>query len=294
MRIILTLLFLAVLALSLTLSLDESAMNLHDESFERAMIAFGLAKGLNAIISLIQGTQLSLTPVGVGMTFSVGEVLDPLNDMVERFSWVMLGATVSLGIQKIVLILSTKLFLQVALFLSVGTVLFFMWMKKLKTHGFFILSIRIVLFLFILRFGAIAFVYSSELFYNSILQTEFATSSAVLEKTKDKLEEMQSKNNKIVESKKDSAWYELDVRTKYEELKSQLNIQQQLKSLEESMESASRKIINLITIFVVQSILMPLLFLWLLFASIRWIFRMEMDAEHIFRMLNKTQKSSRI
>ena len=90
MKIILSVLLVLLLGLSLFLDVDKAAMEIQNESFDRAMIAFGLAKGLNAVISLLQGTELSFTPVGVGLNFSVGEVLDPFNDMVERFSWVML------------------------------------------------------------------------------------------------------------------------------------------------------------------------------------------------------------
>ena len=52
-------------------------------------------------------------PAGVGVTLSIGELLDPFNDMVERFSWVMLLTSVSLGIQKILLIFGGKLFLKI-------------------------------------------------------------------------------------------------------------------------------------------------------------------------------------
>ena len=100
MKIFTTVLIFVALALSFTFALDENAMKLQNEAFDRALVSFGLAKGLNAVISLIQGTQLSFAPVGVGVSFSVGEALDPFNDIVERFSWIMLAATVSLGIQK--------------------------------------------------------------------------------------------------------------------------------------------------------------------------------------------------
>ena len=40
-----------------------------------------------------------MQPVGVGVTLTIGEVLDPLNDLVERFAWLALVASVSLGLQ---------------------------------------------------------------------------------------------------------------------------------------------------------------------------------------------------
>lgn len=287
MKIFITILLILILLLSLSLGLDVNAKEMQDEAFDRAMIAFGLAKGLNAVISLIQGTEFSFTPVGVGLNFSIGEVLDPFNDMVERFSWVMLGASVSLGIQKLLLLLSSKIFLQIAISLSILTSIFFIWQKRVVNHSYFIFSLRVFILLLVLRFGAIFFVYSSELFYNSVLQDEYQKSSFVLENTQNKLEEIQNESKNIVNSKKKSSWYELDVSAKYKELKEQLNISQKLDDLKASIEEASKNIISLITIFVVQSLIMPLLFLWFFIFSIKFAFRMDLDESKVSLFLNK-------
>ena len=53
--------------------------------------------------SVIQDTEIAFSPAGVGVTLAVGEILDPINDLIERFSFVMLVSTASLGIQKILL-----------------------------------------------------------------------------------------------------------------------------------------------------------------------------------------------
>lgn len=74
-----------------------------DAGFNRALVSFGIAKGLNMVISLLQSTQFSAQPLGVGIAISPGELLDPINDLVEQFSNVMLLATVAFGIQKILI-----------------------------------------------------------------------------------------------------------------------------------------------------------------------------------------------
>ena len=290
MRIFITLLLLLVLALGLLVNLEEGALKLHDEAFDRAMISFGLAKGLNAIISLIQGTELSVAPIGVGLNFSVGEVLDPFNDMVERFSWVMLASSVSLGIQKLLLVLSSKLFLQVALMLSVGISLCVLWINKLSNYTFFVLSIKVLILLFILRFGAILFVYTSDVFYHSVLQAEYTTSSSAIEETKTKLEDVQNENKKLVEAKKESGFFN-GVSSKYDEIIENLNISKQLSALETNIEKASRKIISLITIFIVQTIIMPLLFLWFFIAAIKSLFTVKFNNNIIALMFNKSKIS---
>ena len=287
MRIFISILLISILGLSLTVGFDNEAMRLHDEAFDRAMISFGLAKGLNAIISLIQGTELSFTPVGVGLNFSVGEVLDPFNDMVERFSWVMLVASISLGVQKLLLVLSTKLFLQIAIGISVVVSLVFMWFKQLQNSAFFPFALKVLFLLLVLRFGAVLFVYSSEVFYNSVLKVEYVSSSKVVEQTKKELEDMRDKNKKIIDTKEkvkktNTKWYEWEIGSTYDNIKAKLDISKQLESLQESIEEASKKIITLITIFVVQSVIMPLLFLWLFLVSIKFIFRVEIDTGFMY------------
>ena len=67
---------------------------------------YAVLRGLNAVISMAQGTELAIEPMGVGVTLTPGELLDPLNDMIEQVSSVLLVASASIGIQKIILDLS--------------------------------------------------------------------------------------------------------------------------------------------------------------------------------------------
>ena len=276
MKIFMSIILLLLLVLNLGFEVDEGALKVQDEAFDRAMIAFGLAKGLNAIISLIQGTELSFTPVGVGLNFSIGEVLDPFNDIVERFSWVMLGASVSLGIQKILLSLSAKVFLQVLFALGVAISIFLLWSKKVHSKELFVYSFKFFMLLFIFRFSAIIFVYSSNILYITTLQEEYEHSSVVVMSTKVELQELQEQNKQIMNNKNESGFFS-EFENKYSKLKNSLDLSKQLDGMQESIELASRNIVNLITIFILQTILMPLLFLWLMILSIKAVFHLKFE-----------------
>lgn len=82
--------------------LDTPASDTLNATMAKAFVTFATARALNAGISLLQSGQVSVQAVG-GVSFKPGEVLDPLNDLVEQFSNVMLAATVALGIQKVLL-----------------------------------------------------------------------------------------------------------------------------------------------------------------------------------------------
>jgi signal transduction histidine kinase len=79
--------------------LDDFSSNDINASISNAGLIYGTARGINALVSLLQGTELNI-PL---LTFSIGEVLDPVNDLIERFSQVILLALGSLALQKILL-----------------------------------------------------------------------------------------------------------------------------------------------------------------------------------------------
>lgn len=93
---------------------DRPAASSIDAGLKRAFVTFAAARGLNALISAAQGTEITIG-AGASATFSIGEVLDPINDLVEKFADFMLLATVSFGIQKVLLSIGQHVVLQIAL-----------------------------------------------------------------------------------------------------------------------------------------------------------------------------------
>lgn len=86
-------------ALSWTGSLDDYSGEYLDDALISGGLVYATARGINAAVSVLQGTEI--TPAVA--TFTVGEVLDPVNDLIERFSGMLLWALGSLALQKILL-----------------------------------------------------------------------------------------------------------------------------------------------------------------------------------------------
>ncbi len=61
----------------------------------RALATFAIARTINGVISVIQETQVGFS-VGVSTTVAPGQLLDPLNDLIERFSTAALIAATAL------------------------------------------------------------------------------------------------------------------------------------------------------------------------------------------------------
>ena len=55
-----------------------------DAGLKAALISFASARALNAVISVTQGTQVGLQPGGLGVTLSLGQVLDPIIESARR------------------------------------------------------------------------------------------------------------------------------------------------------------------------------------------------------------------
>ena len=136
---------LIVITLSLAMSgfLDNISKKYTDEAMQRSLIAFGVARGLNGVISVVQGTEIAVHPAGFGVNFTPGQVLDPINDLIEQFSWVLLLSTTSLGIQKLFLTIGSTLTTTLLFTTSLFLVLYMVWRPSAlgpKTRRMVILS----------------------------------------------------------------------------------------------------------------------------------------------------------
>ena len=100
-----------LLALAWQGGVDRLAGDYVSASLLDAGIIYATARGINALVSALQGTELDMWLV----TFSIGELLDPINDVIERFSAVMTLAVTSLVIQQLLLVIVSDVTFSVAL-----------------------------------------------------------------------------------------------------------------------------------------------------------------------------------
>ena len=262
MKIFLTLFLLFMAVLSFSTQVDASAMEIYKETFERAVYSFALVKGLNAIISVLQSTEINLS-LFVGATVGVGEILDPINDLVERFSFVMLVSSVSIGIQHLLLLVGKSLFIKSFLLLSAGISIFALWMKKFNTNFVFVFFIKLFLLLLILRFGAVVFVYSTEFIYKEVYIKEYTLSNDYIQAYKDDLDVLRENKQEF-----NSLWVQLKNKT----------------------ETFSNKVIQLITMFIVTTVLFPLVFLWFLVFLMKFIFNLKLNYALLTGFKNKREE----
>lgn len=108
-KVIVLLAVSALVALAWLDLLDERASGHMMGVMMEALTAFGIAKVLNGAISVLQSVELSIGVASV----TVGEVLDPLNDLVEMYATLMKLSIGSLVIQNLLMEIVSTLFFKV-------------------------------------------------------------------------------------------------------------------------------------------------------------------------------------
>lgn len=101
-RALIGLLLAAALALAWMRPLDALAERQVEAGLKRALVAFASARTLNAVLSALQGATVSFQ-VGAGLSVKPGAVLEPLDDVVEQFSNLMFVATASFAVQRLMI-----------------------------------------------------------------------------------------------------------------------------------------------------------------------------------------------
>jgi hypothetical protein len=237
---------------------DDIGKRYTDASFKRALVTFGVARGLNGVISVAQGTEVAMEPAGIGVVFAPGQILDPVNDLIERFSWVMLASTTSIGIQGLLLkIFSSPVFTLLVAVAVAGALLLLWWPRLPDVWRKRVYRITAVLL--ILRFLIPAMAISGEGFYRLFLASDFHASSAHLSQTKETLGHL-SENTRHADRAVDHlSWYD-GLRRNIQKSLAAMNVDEYVAALQRAVENLTEHTINLIVVFTLQTILFPLFF----------------------------------
>ncbi|MCG8370422.1 MAG: hypothetical protein MJA32_07930 [Proteobacteria bacterium] len=260
----------AVVAAALALSgfADGASGDYADEAFKRALVTFAIARTLNGIISVAQGTELAVEPGGVGVAFTVGQILDPINDLVEQFSSVMLVATSSLGLQSILLDMTGWWGVTFALVAAATFLLVSAWWPGGTRSSTAALALRLFLIAGFLRFALPILIVGTHVVFTEFLESEHDRAAAVLEATSSAIEDL---NRQEPVAGADSAGAGLMDRLGeiWDSSVGHLDVSGRIERLRESASNASEQMIRLIVIFVLQTIVLPLVFLWLVVEGLK-------------------------
>lgn len=237
------------LALVWTAPLDRVAQDYTESGLKRAVATFAAARAMNAVISVLQSFQ-----VGVGASVQLGAALDPIDDLVEQFSTLMLAATLSFGTQRLLIEVSGALPFSILL-----TVVFLAWgaWRGLGRAPPGWLP-RIALALLLLRFAVPLAALGSEATYRLLLATKYEDSQARIKAAGIPEAEVQAGESFADTVKR---WWAQGA-----------DVGKKIAMLNAKVENWVDHLVRLAAIFIVQTIVLPLLFLWLMLRSYRLFF----------------------
>jgi len=271
-RWLLSLVLLLAAVLSVTPFLDQRAAADYDQLFQRALITFALARTINGVISVVQGTEIALQPAGVGVTLTPGEILDPVNDLVERFSWIMMGATISLGVQNVLLDISAWWVIQILLTALAAWLLIRLWYPGQASQFSRILLTRVFPLLLFIRFAVPVMLIANDLLYQQFLEQRYQQSTEIITEAGRELEQIRVEASAA--SPGDDEDNMLDAITRaWSSTVDSIDLSGRLNAMQAHAAEVIEHLIQLSVVFVLQTVLMPIAFLWLFAQVAKKLFR---------------------
>lgn len=313
--LVVAVLFLAVLFSWLD-PIDSHANQQVDDGLKRALVTFASARALNAVISVVQGTEITAQPLGFGLTVTVGQILDPVNDLVEQFSNLMLVACVAFGVEKVLLTVGASWIVSL-LFSSIVIAWIGLYLLNRDRPAWIS---RAMIILVVIRFALPFSLVGSGLIFDGFLKTKYDHSHAAIQSvstdlsaTKDFIEEdtASTAQNSAGEAQKKPGFFgrllgprvekngasdsntgetgaEAPNNSEKQSFWSKINPKKRIENLKQSVEKITERIIDLMVVFVFQTILMPLIFLWLFISLVRG--SNQIPAEALAWIKSKTSK----
>lgn len=264
-NLLISLCAIAVLACAWLPPLDGPAEQQIDNGLKRALVTYGSARALHAIVSVAQGTSFTAAPMGVGTTLTVGQVLTPVAEMLKQFSDLMLLVCVSFGIQK--MLVAVGGFWLVSLSLSIATAAWaYRFWQKLPQRAWLN---KVLIVLLLVRFAVPVTTLATDVVYQGVLSSTYTESQNAIESvstdsgkaaanaTSDTPEDTNAETPGMLDRLKE--WAKKKVATPSEKLE----------KLKTTVSQAFKHMVQLMAIFVIQTIIMPLLFLLALYSAIK-------------------------
>jgi hypothetical protein len=236
-----------ILALALVLvwlrPLDTTAEEYTEAGLKRAFATFAVARGMNAAISVLQSASVTFQ-IGAGASLQLGAVLDPLDDLVEQFSWLMLAATLSFATQRLLIEASGAW--PVSVVLTMLLLAWGIWHLKDRTPPGWLP--HLALGLLCLRLAVPVTALGSEVTYRMLLAGEYEASEAHIANAGVPDVDIQADESLAERVKR---WWAQST-----------DIGKKIELLKASADGWVEHIVRLAAVFIVHTIVLPLLFLW--------------------------------
>ena len=245
---------------------DAQATRQVEAGLKRALASFAAARALDAVISVAQGTQVALEPGGVGVVLAPGQALDPINDLVEQFSTLMLLASVSFGVQRVLIAIGGHAVVSALVTACALGWAALRWRGRVPPFGL----TRLLLVLLLVRFCVPLVVLGSDLAFRVFMAEDYAAAQQSIDGSARRIDQAGAVStdrppageNRIEQLKR---WWSDAV--------DKPDVGKRLDELRQLAAGAVDHIVRLIVIFLLQTLVVPIGLLWTLLGSWRLLYR---------------------
>ncbi len=256
-RLLLFLGFAIILAGAWFRPLELVATQQVDAGLKRALVSFGTARALNAIISVAQGTELAVEPGGVGVKLAPGQVLRPINDMVEQFAELMLAASVAFGVTRVLISIGSYWVVSLLLSAFAAGWLWFRWRGRESP----VWLARALFVLLLVRFAVPLVTVGSDVLFQRFLNDDYEASQSAITGNTGQLATLSppvdEPNAGTGIGERIKRWWSQNIDA----------VGTRLDKLKQVAGQVTEHIVKLIVVFLMQTLVMPLLLFWVLYRA---------------------------
>lgn len=246
--------------------LDSTADTYFKDSIAKAGVSYGVCRIINGTVSVIQQSSVQLEPAGIGMSLAVGQIVDPINDMVERLSDVLVLSITSLGVQEIMheigVVLAPSVMAILVLLVSI-----LIWCKGERFNAIYRVLMNLIIIVLIgrccLSVSSLANEFLQENFFEDrIIEANAELSdSTVSLKTIEEIEIPEYRG--MIKTIESSAKY---LKSKTVDFKNAVGVVVENKTL--IVENLLKLTFLYLGIFFIQVLFLPLLIFWLMMKTV--------------------------
>lgn len=254
-----------IIAITWLPQIDRLALQQVDAGLNRALVTFGIAKALDAAISVVQSAQFSFN-AGVGFALTVGEILDPLNDLVEEFSSFILAASVAFGIQKLLLAVGGYTGVKVVLSgLSAIWVFLVVTQRKLPKALAYLWAL-----ILLVRFAVPLVTIGGNFLFENFMATQYQASETAIKTAIADINALSPDQlNPQTSQEPKSLWDK--IKPALPNLPNTAELKAMIDHFKQKVDGVTQKVIghfvNLMVVFILQTLIFPVVMLWLLYQA---------------------------
>lgn len=275
-------------------AVEEISAKQRRETLKKATVAYVSAKLINKILTSLQRVEISVQPLGVGVSFAPGEMLSAANDAIERVCAALFSVIGLMLVEKLTIgmisFVCFKVLFPVAFILGILYCVFPKVCAWAKPTSLFLVKLSLLSWLF---FPTVALVteYVEDAYLNAELQRQLQEAESLSGKMEGSNQEL----NAISESKpeEESSWWEKPkeilksiTRSPYEAIKEKVS------GMVNYADKASDHLFHAFCIFMLTTVVIPLFLLFIFYKLLQFITKsyfenQDIRRQEIFNELNE-------